>query len=106
MEYHTPAGETALKKVTFSLDDDTVRAIDRTARRPRMPKSRVVREAVRVYGEQAETTSAEERARLLAAFDALVADDPIRSRAEIEAELESIRIARQAGGRSDRREPM
>ena len=86
-------------KVTFTLDDDTVAFLGRTAHRLGMPKSLVVREAIRVYGEQAGLLSAEERDRTLSVFDDVTRDIPDRPRQEVERELADIRASRRAGGR-------
>lgn len=90
-------------KVTFTLDDDTVAYLGRTAERLGMPKSQVVREAIRVYGEQAGRLSEGERDRMLAAFDEAVRDIPDRTREEVDRELSGIRAARRIGGRRDRK---
>lgn len=86
-------------KVTFTLDDETVAYLERAASRLSMPKSQVVREAIRLYGNQMGRTTEEERDRLLAAFDEVSPRIPDRPRGEVEAELEEIRRARRAGGR-------
>lgn len=89
-----------MKKVTFTLDEGTVAYLDRTAERLGMAKSRVVREAIRVYGEQAGTLSKAERERLLNAFDTAAAAIPDRPRSDVEDELRELREARRQGGRS------
>jgi predicted DNA-binding protein len=86
-------------KVTFTLDDDTVAYLDRTAAKLGMPKSRVVREAIRVYGEHMQRLTEEERDRLLHVFDEVTAKIPDRPRSEVEGELEDVRIARRGSGR-------
>ena len=86
-------------KVTFTLDEETVAYLDRTAGRLRMPKSRVVREAIRIYGEQAGRLTEKERERLLEAFDEVTPRIPDRPRGEVERELDDVRSARRAGGR-------
>lgn len=86
-------------KATFTLDEETASYLDRTAKRLRMPKSQVVREAIRLYGEQAGRLSSEERARLLDLFDDVTAQIPDRSRAEVEQELDEVSVARKHGGR-------
>lgn len=88
-----------MKKVTFTLDDAALREIDRAAERLDISKSQVVREAVRVYGEQLGRLGDEERAAKLAAFDELVPKIQSRPREEVEEELDAIRAARRAGGR-------
>ena len=40
-----------MKKMTCTLDDESVRGIERASERLGIPKSQVVREAVRVYRE-------------------------------------------------------
>jgi predicted DNA-binding protein len=86
-------------KVTFTLDEESVARLDRMSERFRVPKSQLVREAIRVYGEQASRLSAEERNRMLEIFDAVTPSIPHRSRDAVEAELEEVRVARRTGGR-------
>jgi predicted DNA-binding protein len=88
-----------MTKVTFTLDSETVGYLGRTAERLGMPKSQVVREAIRTYGEQMGRLSNEERERLLKTFDEVTASIPDRSRASVDAELSQIRRARERGGR-------
>lgn len=87
-------------KVTFTLDEGSVAYLDRVSDRLGMPKSQVVREAIRVYGEQMERLSAEERDRLLDVFDDVTARIPDRPRPDVEAELKEAHAARRRGGRS------
>jgi predicted transcriptional regulator len=86
-------------KRTFVLDDESASYLDRTARRLGVPKSQVVREALRVYGEQLGRLSDEERDRALAAFDRAIANVPARPRSEVKAELDEIARVRKGGGR-------
>lgn len=88
-----------MKKMTFTLDDDGVRELERASERLGVPKSQVVREAVRVYGEQLGRLSEEERLAKLRAFDEVVRALPDRPREEVERELEAVRRARRGGGR-------
>lgn len=88
-----------MKKMTFTLDPDSVAELERAAARLGVPKSQVVREAVRHYGEQLGRLSDEERQAKLQAFDAIVPTLPSRPRAEVEAELQELRRARRGGGR-------
>jgi predicted transcriptional regulator len=83
-------------KVTFTLDDDTVRRLRRTAARLAKPQSQVVREAIREYDARSGKLTDEERRRLLDAFDRLV--PALRGRAvrEARAEMQEIREARRA----------
>jgi hypothetical protein len=89
-------------KVTFTLDDDTVAYLDRTAGRLGLPKSQVVREAIHLYGEHVGRLSDAERDRLLEVFDHVTASIPERPRAAIDAELDEIRRARRGSGRASR----
>lgn len=88
------------KKMTFTLDQQTADQIDKLARRLAMPKSRVVREAVREYASQAGRLSEPERARMLGVFDQVIARIPERPLAEVEQELAALRSARRYGGRA------
>lgn len=88
-----------MKKMTFTLDADAVRHLERAARRLDVPKSQIVREAVSLYGEQLGRLSDAERAERLAAFDQLVPAIPDRPRSEVEKELDEVRRARRGGGR-------
>ena len=86
-------------KCTFVLDDESAAYLDRTAGRLGLPKSQVVREALRVYGEQLGRLSNEEREKALAAYDRAIAKVPERPRAKVEAELGAVTKARRRGGR-------
>lgn len=88
-----------MKKMTFTLDDETARDIDRAADRLGIAKSQVVREAVRLYGEQLGRLTDEEKEAKLAVFDRLVPAIPDRPREEVERELAEVRDARRGGGR-------
>ena len=86
-------------KVTFTLDDGTIASLERTAARLSKPKSQVVREAIRFYGDQTDRLSDEEREEMLKLFDAVTASIPQRPRVEVERELAEVRRARRSGGR-------
>ena len=86
-------------KMTFTLDDDTVRRIDRTALRLDIPKSAVVREAVAEYAARAGRLSEQERRRMLKVFDDVIERIPLRQAKTTDAELAAIRRARRQGGR-------
>ena len=89
-------------KVTYTLDDDTIRHIRRLADRSRKPQSMVVREAVAHYAAREEKLTAEERQRLLHVIDDMLAR-PRRggdkTRADVDRELRQLRRARRSGGR-------
>ena len=89
-------------KCTFVLDEEAASYLDRTARRLGVPKSQVVREALRVYGEQLGRLSDEERDNALAAFDRAIVKLPERPREEVQAELDEIARARRRAGRRAR----
>ena len=86
-------------KVTFTLDDETVASLRRSAARLDKSQSEVVREAIADYAERVGRLSERERRHLLGVFDRLVPTLPARSAAEVDAELASVRAARRAGGR-------
>ena len=88
-----------MKKMTFTVDESTARCLDRASQRLGMPKSHVVREAVRMYGEQLGRLTDDERNEKLRLFDERLAELPPRPRADIDAELGSVRSGRRGGGR-------
>ena len=93
----------AANKVTFTLDEATVRRIAEAAERLRLPKSQVVREAVEEYHQRMGRMSERERLHLLEMFDTFVPRIPLRSRRAVERELKAIREARRSGGRGSGR---
>ena len=81
-------------KVTYSLDDATVRRIRRAAERLGKPQSLVVREAVAEYDARTDRLSEAERLRMLDVLDRL-RDEPVtRSRESIAAEIREMRRSR------------
>lgn len=88
-----------MRKMTFTLDEETARYLDRTSQRLDMPKSQVVREAVQMYGDQVGRLTDEERREKLRLFDEVMATLPERSRTDVDAEVDSVRAARREGGR-------
>ncbi len=91
-----------MARVTFSLDDGTVRQIRQTAARLGKPQSQVVREAVAEYAERAGRLSDRERDQALSVLERLRAATPTRTAADVDQELQAIRDARRAGGRRQR----
>jgi predicted transcriptional regulator len=81
-------------KVTYTLDDETVRRIRRIATRLRKPQSQVVREAVKDYEARSDKLSDEERTRMLAVLERFRKRLPTRPQAEVEAELRENRRSR------------
>ena len=90
-------------KVTFSLDDDTVAAIRRTAERLGRAQSQVIREAVAEYAARTDRVSERERLRALTILEALRKAPVSRPAAAVDAELRAVRAARRSGGRATRK---
>lgn len=86
-------------KLTFSLDEETVTRLRRTAERLAKPQSAVVREAIHELSERVGRLSERERREMLAAFDRLVPRIPRRPATAVERELREVRRARRTGGR-------
>ena len=89
----------SMVKVTFTLDEQTVERLRRTASRLAKPQSHVVREAVREYEARSTKLSDEERARMLAIVDRMVQEPPTRTAAEVDVELGEVRASRRRWGR-------
>ena len=81
-------------KVTYSLDDATVRRVRRAAERLGKPQSHVVREAVAEYDARTDRLSESERLRMLEVLDRWRREPVERSRESVEAELREIRLSR------------
>ncbi len=81
-------------KVTYSLDDATVRRIRRAAERLGRPQSQVVREAVTEYAARTDRLSEAERLRMLEVLDQLRSEPAARSRESVDAELRELRRSR------------
>ncbi len=90
-----------MKKVTFTLDDETVERLKKLAARRRWPQSRIVREAVTEYGKREHTLTPEEIARKLEILDE-IARLPRRPQSAVDSEQRAIRRARRAYGRRHR----
>lgn len=89
-------------KVTFTLDDETVRRIRRAATSQDKAQSQVVREAVAQYSAREERLGEAGRQRMLAAIDEFRRTAPPRGKASIRREIAAIRRARRSGGRRTR----
>lgn len=89
----------AARKITFTLDQETVQRIADASERLSKPKSQVVREAVADYHSRIGRLSESERQRMLHLFDTLVPLIPARPQREVDRELREIREARRSGGR-------
>ena len=88
-----------VRKVTFTLDDETIRRLASTAERLRKPKSEIVREAISDYHDRAGRLSEAEKQRLLGGIRDLVPSIPRRPARAVDDEIEAIRTARRSGGR-------
>ena len=91
-------------KVTFTVDEDTVRTLRTIAERLGKPQSMVVREAVAEYGARSGRLTEAERRRMLDALDAIAARPATRPQAEVTREVTAVRRARRQGGRRHRAE--
>jgi len=87
-------------KMTFTLDEATVKRIEAASQRLALPKSQVVREAVHDYYERLGKMSEQERKRMLRIFDEVIPRIPARPLNEVRRELKNIRLARRLGGRA------
>jgi hypothetical protein len=86
-------------KVTFTLDEETIARLRRSAARLAKPQSQVVREAIRDYAGRVGRLSEPERLRLLRVFDEVTPAIPVRPARAVDAELRALSRARRAGGR-------
>lgn len=86
-------------KVTFTLDEETVAEIRRTAARLGTAQSRVVREAVAEFAARTDRLGERERLRVLGILDGLQSAPATRPAAAVDAELRAVRTARRQGGR-------
>ena len=81
-------------KVTYSLDEATVRRIRAGARQLEIPQSQFVREAVADYAARKDRLSEAERLRMLEVLERIRDSPPTRPQEEVEAELRDIRELR------------
>jgi predicted DNA-binding protein len=86
-------------KATFSLDDETMEQIRRTAARLGKAQSHVVREAVAEYAARTDRLSERERLHLLGVLEKLDEAKPSRSARAVDDEIKALREARRQGGR-------
>jgi len=84
-------------KLTFSLDEATVRMLRRVAEQKRKAQSLVVREAIVEYAAREERLSEDERVRRLGVIRDLKAQLVKRSAREVEQELSELRRRRNTG---------
>ena len=88
-----------MARVTFSLDEETVAQIRRTAARLQRPQSHIVRDAIADYAARTDRLSERERQHLMGVLERLRGARPTRPAADVDAELTAIRSARRTGGR-------
>jgi hypothetical protein len=88
-----------MARVTFSLSDETIAEIRKTAARLRKPQSHVVRDAVAEYAARSDRLSDAERRQALAVLERLRATAQTRPAADVDAELRALRAERRTGGR-------
>jgi predicted transcriptional regulator len=86
-----------MAKVTFVLDEATVRMIRTLAERRRKAQSQIVREAVAAYGAEEERLTVEERAEKLALLERVAARPRSRTQAAVDAEQREVRRGRRVG---------
>jgi predicted DNA-binding protein len=86
-----------MPKLTFSLDEETVEALRKAARRSGKPQSLIVREAIADYTTRDERLSDADRDRLLGALRRIRSRPSTRSQAEVDRELRQIRRSRRSG---------
>ncbi|HET9266822.1 MAG TPA: hypothetical protein VFO31_01610 [Vicinamibacterales bacterium] len=86
-----------MPKLTFSLDEGTVRLLRRVSEQKRKAQSLIVREAIAEYGAREERLPDEERERRLAVLRELAALPPSRSKASVERELRDVKQSRRTG---------
>ena len=86
-----------MPKLTFSLDEATVEALRKAARRTGKAQSLIVREAIAEYATRDERLTDAQRDRLLGALRRIRSRPVSGSEADVEVELREIRRSRRAG---------
>ncbi|CAN5455531.1 hypothetical protein BH23ACI1_BH23ACI1_30410 [soil metagenome] len=86
-----------MPKLTFSLDEETVEALRKTAVRTRKPQSLIVREAIAQYAAREDVLSDPERERLMGVLRQIRRRPATRAQAEVDRELQEIRRSRRTG---------
>jgi predicted DNA-binding protein len=86
-----------MAKMTFSLDDETVRTLRMIAERKQKPQSVVVREAIIEYAAKDEKLSDSERVRKLQLIRNLRSQAATRDQASVNRELDDLRSSRKTG---------
>jgi hypothetical protein len=86
-------------KVTFTLDEPTIRRLRLASERLNKSKSEIVRDAIADFHEGIGRLSETERQRQLRVIRDLVPSIPLRPLKDVQNEIAEIRSARQSGGR-------
>ena len=86
-------------KATFSLNDETMEQIRRTAARLGKAQSHVVREAVAEYAARTDRLSERERLHLLGVLEKLGEAPVSRTARAVDHQIKAVRTARRHGGR-------
>jgi hypothetical protein len=84
-------------KLTFSLDEETVRLLRRISEQKQKARSLVVREAIAEYAAREDRLPDEERERRLTVIRELTSQPPTRSRAAVDQELRDLKRTRRTG---------
>lgn len=87
------------RKVTFTVDEQTIRRLDDAAERLKKPKSEIVREAIADYHDRIGKLSERERQRLVKIMEGIMTSPPSRPQKEVDREIADLRQARRRGGR-------
>jgi predicted transcriptional regulator len=93
----------ATRKVTFTLDEATIRRLQLASEQLHMPKSQVIRDAVADFHEGIGRLSEAERQRQLRVLREFAATIPDRSDDDVKKEIAEIRSVRRLGGRGGMR---
>jgi predicted transcriptional regulator len=94
----------AQPKATFSLDDETLASLKRSAARTGKPQSLIVREAIAQYEANADRLTASERRHALGVVAEIRRQGRTASAKAVKAEIAGVRQARRQGGRASRPE--
>ena len=89
-------GHSMAVKVTFTLDETTVKELSLSASRLSKPKSEIVREAIHEHHLRSDRLSESERRRMLKVLEEYM---PTRGQAEVDRELRELRASRRKGWR-------
>jgi len=88
-----------MAKLTFSIDEETIRTLRALASRQQKPQSHIVREAIAAYATHGEKLTEQERMRKLRVLDQIRARPQTRTERDVDAELRKVRRARRVGWR-------